>query len=133
MRLPQHDHQARDEPARNQANLLDQAFFDPEKQLVRFLQHAPGRHSATSPAVPTQSTFLIFDGLLQHDSQPTISAGYRGSGGRWTSQSAPSPSGSNQVHLAVEGPLSPLLANAVTHDHPRDVAVRAMMHLVGPA
>ena len=36
------------------------------------------------------------------------------------------------MDLAVESPLSPMLANAITHDHPRHVGVRAMVPLVGP-
>src|SRR5258705_3060733 len=30
VRVPEDDHEARNEPARNDANLLDQAFLDPE-------------------------------------------------------------------------------------------------------
>src|SRR5450759_1812578 len=46
---------------------------------------------------------------------------------------SPGSGGRNQVHLAVERPLSPLLAYAVTHDHARHVAVSTPVQLVGPA
>jgi hypothetical protein len=36
------------------------------------------------------------------------------------------------MDLSVESPLSPLLANAVAHDHPRDIVVSALVLLVCP-
>src|ERR1700730_6602891 len=52
---------------------------------------------------------------------------------RWIAQRSPASRGRNEVDLAVERPLPPLLANAVTHDHTCNVAVSALVLLVGPA
>jgi hypothetical protein len=37
MRMSQYRHQPRNQPARHDANLLDEAFFHPEQQIVGFL------------------------------------------------------------------------------------------------
>src|SRR5450759_1881691 len=46
---------------------------------------------------------------------------------------SPASSCGNEVHLAVERPLPPLLADAITHDHARHIAVCPPMQLIGPA
>jgi hypothetical protein len=76
MRLSKDHREPRHEPSGHNPNLLHHAFLDPEQELVRLLQHATRRHCATSPAMPMQVTFLLFDRLLKHGLQPTISAGY---------------------------------------------------------
>src|ERR1700730_16127941 len=59
-------------------------------------------------------------------------SGLRGPDPHWITQRAPASRGRNQLDLAVKRPLPPLLAHAVPHDHPRNVAVGPMMRLVGP-
>src|ERR1700693_3232393 len=54
VRLPKHDHEPRNEPAWHDADLLDQTFLNPEKELIRLLQHSTWRHRAAPPAIPTQ-------------------------------------------------------------------------------
>src|SRR5215472_4247988 len=106
MRVAKHGHQPRYQPARDDLDLLDEAFFDPEQQLIRLLQEPAWSHRATALAVPSTVTLLLVDRLLKHGLQPTISATHRRSG-RIT-KSSPAASGGDQVDLPVEGPLAPV-------------------------
>src|ERR1700682_674455 len=133
MSMPQHDHQSRDQPARQDANFLDEALLDPEQQFIGLLEQASWRHHALSPAMPPQVACLLFGRLLKHGLQPTISARNRRSSSCRIAQCPPPAGRRYEVNLPVECPLSPLLSNPVTHDHPRDIAVRALVCLIGPS
>src|SRR6266581_7417121 len=116
--MAQNRHQAWDQPSGNDSNLLDMAFFDPVQELIRFLQQSSRGHRAFGPAMPAPISLLLLDGLLKHGPQPTISVTHRGS---WTcgiAEGAPSIGLRNEVHLAVERPLLPLLPDAVSHHQP---------------
>src|SRR5579859_3167284 len=83
--------------------------------------------------MPPEMPLLLFNRLLKHGREPTISAGLRGSlRNRGIAQSPPSTRGGDEMHLAVERPILPLLPNAITQHHLRDVAVAAIVLAVGP-
>src|SRR5712692_214769 len=135
MRSAKHDHQSRHQPSGHEPNLLHQALLYPEEELIGFLQQSPRRHHASPPAMPAEVALLLFDGLLEHGLQPTISAGPRRAAcfsSRRITQRAPAARGRYQMHLAVERPLPPMLLDAVAHDHLRDVLIRALMHSIRP-
>src|SRR3979490_744051 len=117
MGVAKYDHQPGDQPARHDANLLDNALLNPEEELIRFLKQAPRSHRALSPAVPPQVTLLLFSRLLQHGLQPTISAPHRSSSPCRVAQRSPSAGSGHKVDLAIECPLSPLLPNSIAHQH----------------
>src|SRR5260370_15886002 len=83
--------------------------------------------------MPALITLLLFDGLLKHGLQPTISAANRGSCSCRVAKSSPSTGGWNEVNLAVKSPLLPLLTNPIPHHQPRHIAVCALMQIVRPA
>src|SRR5882672_9705856 len=130
--MAQHDHQPCDQPSGNNANFLNETLFDPEEELIRLLEEAARRHHALSPAMPAQVTRLFVDRLLEHGQKPTISAAYRSSNSCRVTQCSPSSSRRHELDLTIECPLAPLLAHSVAHDHLSDVAVSALMRLVGP-
>ena len=82
--------------------------------------------------MPTQVPLLLFDRLLKHGLQSTISAPHRSSCSCRIAQRPPSAGGRDEMDLSIERPLSPLLAHSITHHHSRHVAVHALMRLVGP-
>src|SRR5258708_26774910 len=77
MRLSQDDHQSSNQPSGDDANLFDQTLFNPEEQLIGFLQQTARCHHSPPPAMPTGVTLLLLDRLLEHGLKPTISAGHR--------------------------------------------------------
>src|SRR5260370_12245790 len=52
MRLSQDDHQSSNQPSGDDANLFDQTLFNPEEQLIGFLQQMARRHHSPPPAMP---------------------------------------------------------------------------------
>src|SRR6266566_4952142 len=75
MRLSQDDHQSGNQPSGDDANLFDETLFNPEEQLIGFLQQTPRRHHSPPPPMPAEVTLLLLDRLLEHGLQSTISAG----------------------------------------------------------
>src|SRR5450759_4938518 len=132
MRMPKHDHQPRDQPTRHDANFLDETLLDPEEQLIRLLKQAAGRHCTLPPAMPAQISLLLFNRLLKHGWQSTISAPHCSSSSCRVAQCSPSTGRRYEVDLSIECPLPPLLANPIAHHHPRHIAVRALVCLIGP-
>src|SRR2546428_14033830 len=124
MRWPQHDHQSRDQPSGDDANLLDEAFLDPEEELIGLLQHSTRRHRAPPPPMPAKITFLLFDRLLEHDLQPTISAGPRAAAGfrfRRIAQRSPATRGGCSLPLAGSLTVPRFVSPPVTPHRLRDV------------
>src|SRR5437016_11605253 len=133
MGMAKHRHQSWNQPAWNDANLLDETFFNPEEQLILFLQQTPRGHRPRGPAMPPLIPLLLLDGLLKHGLQPTISVTCGHSCSCRITQRSPPTGRGYEVDLAVEGPLLPLLSHAITHDEPRHVAVSPLMDVIGPA
>jgi len=67
---------SRNQPARDDANLLHETLFDPKQQLIGLLQQAPRSHSALAPTMPALEELLLLNRLLKHGLQPTISVPY---------------------------------------------------------
>src|SRR5947209_18716880 len=130
--MTQHSHQPRHQPSGHDADLLHNALFDPEEKLVRFLKQASRCHCAPSASMPALIPLLLLDGLLKHGLQPTISATCRGSCSCRIAKSSPFSRRRNEMNLTVESPLSPLLANAISHHEPSHVAVRPLVQVVRP-
>src|SRR5258706_11730323 len=82
--------------------------------------------------MPSEMLVLLFDRSLEH-SIATISAATSATfrfGG--VKKRAPAACCGNQVHLAVERPIFPVLAHSISQNHLRDVAVSAIVPTVGP-
>src|SRR5258708_9676620 len=114
-------------------NFLDEALLDPEEQFIGLLKQASWCHHALSPAMPSQVARLLVGRLLKHGLQPTISAPHRSSRSCRIAQCSPTAGRRNEMDLAIECPLSPLLSYSVTHHHLRNIAVRALVRLIGPS
>src|SRR5438105_15183054 len=82
--------------------------------------------------MPPLIPLLLLDGLLKHGLQPTISVTCGHSCSCRITQRPPSAGRRYEVNLTVESPLLPLLTDAIPHDEPRHVVVRALMQMVGP-
>src|SRR5450631_2094892 len=99
MRVAKHDHEPRDQPARHDANFLDETLLDPVEQLIRLLKQAAGRHCTLSSAMPAQISLLLFNRFLKHGWQPTISAPHRSSSSCRVAQCSPSTGRRHEVDL----------------------------------
>jgi len=86
--------------------------------------------------MPSPITFLLLDCLLKHGPKPTISASRRGSGSSCShriAQRSPAACRGNEMDLAIECPLAPLLADAIAHNESSHVVVGALVQMIGPA
>src|SRR4030088_3344494 len=131
--MTQHDHQPRDQPTRHDLNFLDEALFHPEEQFIGLLKQASWGHHPLSPAMPAQVARLLFGRLLKHGLQPTISAPHRSSRSCRIAKCSPPAGRRDEMDLAIERPLSPLLPYPISHHHLGNIAVRALVRLIGPS
>src|SRR5258708_23513896 len=112
---------------------LDEAPLEPEEQFIGLWKQAWWCHKALSAELPSMVARRLVGRLLKHGLQPTISAPHRGSHSCRIAQCSPTAGRRNEMDLAIECPLSPLLSYSVTHHHLRNIAVRALVRLIGPS